>query len=238
MINGKSILAIIPARGGSKGVSQKNIRIVAGKPLIAWTIEEARKSHFIDRIILSSEDPEIMEMARTWGCEVPFIRPAELARDDTPGVAPVLHAIGALQERYDYVVMLQPTSPLREVGDIDGCIKTCLESAAPACVSVTEPCKSPFWMYTVDGDGKMKPFVETAEKYTRRQDLPEVYALDGAVYVAECSWLEINRTFVTSDTRAYRMPRERSVDIDTELDMICAESLLLNLQNGVRGMGE
>ena len=121
MIEGKKVLAVIPARGGSNGVPRKNIIDVGGKPLIAWTIEEARKSKYIDRLILSSDDREIIEIAKRWGCEVPFEQPAEMARDGTPGIAPVLHAIEMLPD-YDYVVLLQPTSPLRQVEDVDGCI--------------------------------------------------------------------------------------------------------------------
>lgn len=142
------ILAIIPARGGSKGVPRKNIRELAGKPLIAWTIEEAKKSKYIDRLILSTEDDEIIEVAKQYGCEVPFKRPIELAQDDTPGIDPVLHAIEQCPG-YDYVVLLQPTSPLRTVDDIDGCIEQLLSSdGTNFCVSVTEPEKSPYWMYT------------------------------------------------------------------------------------------
>src|SRR5271157_3678171 len=138
MIQNQSVLALIPARGGSKGVPRKNLREIAGKPLIAWAIEAGRQSRYIDRLILSSEDPEIMAQARSWGCEVPFVRPAELARDDTPGMEPVLHALTALPEEYDYVVVLQPTSPLRLAEDIDGCLETCLRQEAPACVTVAE----------------------------------------------------------------------------------------------------
>ena len=127
MLNGKTILAIIPARGGSKGIPRKNIKPLAGKPLIAWTIEEAKKSKYIDRLILSSEDEEIIRIAKKWGCEVPFVRPKEFAEDETSGIEPILHAIETLSEKYDYVCLLQPTSPLRTVNDIDGCIKKCID---------------------------------------------------------------------------------------------------------------
>jgi len=117
MIDNNMVLGIISARGGSKGIPRKNIKLLAGKPLIAWTIEEAQKSQYLDRLILSSEDMEIISTAQSWGCEVPFIRPAELARDDTPGIDPVIHALHQLAEQYDYVMLLQPTSPLRTVED-------------------------------------------------------------------------------------------------------------------------
>jgi N-acylneuraminate cytidylyltransferase len=224
MISGRSVLAIIPARGGSKGVPRKNIRKVGGKPLIAWSIEEARKSQYIDRLILSSEDEEIIEIARRWGCEVPFIRPVELAQDETPGIAPILHALDALPQRYDIVVLLQPTSPLRNTEDIDGCIAHLVAQNATSCVSVTEPDKSPYWMYRFDKNTFLKPLFGE-QTYTSRQQLPKVYALNGAVYVAECSWLIHSKGFISHSTVGYIMPKERSLDIDTEHDLRICEIL-------------
>lgn len=210
------ILAIIPARGGSKGVPRKNIRDLAGKPLIAWTIEEAKKSRYIDQLILSSEDDEIIEVAKQYGCEVSFKRPLELAQDDTPGIEPVLHAIEQCPG-YDYVVLLQPTSPLRTVEDIDGCIEKLLNSDADFCVSVTEPEKSPYWMYTLEGE-RMVPLLPQEELVTRRQDLPKVYALNGAVYVGNIMEIIETKNFLTKSTLGYVMSKENSIDIDTEID--------------------
>jgi N-acylneuraminate cytidylyltransferase len=226
MIQGRSILAIIPARGGSKEVPRKNLREIAGKPLISWAIEEGRKSQYIDRLILSSEDPEIISMARSWSCEVPFVRPAELARDETPGIEPVLHALRVLPEKYDYIVLLQPTSPLRLAEDIDGCLETCLCHHAPACVTVTEVDQSPFWMYRLDTSRHLVPLIDQKSLPSRRQDLPQVYTLNGAVYVAQTTWLQQQRTFLTNETVAHIMPRERSLDVDTELDLKICESLI------------
>lgn len=226
MYNDKRILGVIPARGGSKGVPRKNIREIAGKPLIEWTIEEAKQSKYIDRLILSSEDEEIIDIARSLTCEVPFVRPKELAKDDTPGVEPVIHAIKALPEKFDYVVLLQPTSPLRNSQDIDECVELCIHRKAKTCVSVTEPDKSPYWMYRLDEEQRMRPLISTDRFYFRRQDLPKAYALNGAVYVADCQWLVENRTFLTDDTLAYRMPTERSLDIDTEMDFQFLEFLV------------
>ena len=232
MIHEKSILAVIPARGGSKGLPRKNLRMLAGKPLIAWTIEEAKKSKYIDRLMLSSEDAEIISVARQWGCEAPFVRPQELATDETPGVEPILHAIDALSEKYDYVVMLQPTSPLRIAEDIDGCVEMCLGHKAPACVSVTEPSKSPYWMYRLDAGDRLIPNLDLGFADVRRQDLPRVYALNGAVYVAETDWLIAHRTFLTQETVAFVMPRERLWDVDTELDLKFCELLLTQAAKG------
>jgi CMP-N,N'-diacetyllegionaminic acid synthase len=219
MFSGKNILGVIPARGGSKGVPRKNLREVGGKPLIAWTIENSKKAKYIDRIILSSEDSEIISVAKQWECDVPFVRPEELALDDTPGIDPVLHAINLLAEEYDYVVLLQPTSPLRTADDMDRCIELCFSRNAPACVSVTEMEKSPYWMYTVDTEGHLHNLLKINKIFQRRQDMPKVFALNGAVYVAEIRWLIKTRTFVTDQTVAYAMPRERSLDIDTEMDL-------------------
>lgn len=218
MINGKKVLGIIPARGGSKGISRKNLKLLAGKPLIAWTIEEAKKSQYLDRIILSSEDDEIIATARILGCEVPFIRPAELARDDTPGIDPVIHALNRLGEHYDYVVLLQPTSPLRTVEDIDGCIRFCVEKGAMACISMSLTDKHPYWMHTIDERYCLHPLLPAAQYIQRRQDLPPIYIENGAVLMAQTDFLLKERSFTTDETLAYIIPPERSWDIDNESD--------------------
>ena len=218
------ILAIIPARGGSKGVPRKNIKNLAGKPLIAWTIEEAKKSKFITRLILSTEDEEIIKVAKQFDCEVPFIRPLDLAQDGTPGIDPVLHAIEQCPG-YDYVILLQPTSPLRTVEDIDGCIEIAIEHHTKFCVSVTEPEYSPFWTYTIE-NGYLNPLIKQDKITPIRQDLPKTFKLNGAVYVAKVSAILQEKSFINSDTKAYIMPTNRSMDIDTELDFEICESIL------------
>jgi N-acylneuraminate cytidylyltransferase len=218
MIGGRKVLAVIPARGGSKGVPRKNIREVGGRPLIAWTIEEARKSKYIDRLVLSSDDAEIIAVARSWGCEAPFVRPAELARDESPGIDPVLHAM-EMVPGFDWLVLLQATSPLRTVDDIDGCLERCAATGADACVSVTPAEQSPYWMFTLGNDGRMRPLLPASGESSRRQDLPPAYLLNGAVYVAGCEWLRRTKTFVTEETIGFVMPPERSLDIDTERDL-------------------
>jgi len=229
MIQGKKVLGIIPARGGSKGVLGKNIRAVAGKPLIAWTIEEAKKSKIIDRLILSSEDDEIIRVAKEWGCEVPFVRPLELASDETPGIDPILHAIEVLPEAYDYVVVLQPTSPLRKSSDIDNCVHLCDEVNAPSCVSMTEVDKSPYWMYVISCNGQITSIIDQEKPFSRRQELPKFHVLNGAIYVAKTAWLIKSNKFVGSGTVAYVMTQRASLDIDTELDIELADFLLSHL---------
>jgi N-acylneuraminate cytidylyltransferase len=217
-------LGLIPARGGSKGVPRKNLRVVEGKSLLGWTIDEAKKSKYLDAIVLSSDDAEIITEAKQCGCEVPFVRPPELARDETPGIEPVLHALKELPE-FDYIVLLQPTSPLRSVDDIDGCIERFLELKAPSCVSVCESPKNPLWMFTLDADYRMTPLLEGARERSR-QELPKTWVLNGAVYVARREFVMQQRGFISDATVAYQMPIERSLDIDTELDLIMLKAIL------------
>ena len=225
MIAGQKVLGVIPARGGSKGVPRKNIRIVGGKPLIAWTIEQAQKSRYIDRLIVSSEDPEIIRVAQEWGCEAPFVRGEVLAADDAPGIAPVLEAIERVGG-YEWVVLLQPTSPLRAASDIDGCLELCSARKANACVSVSVASQHPYWVYALRADDRLEPYVRTAEPAARRQNLPAAYVLNGAVYTARCKWLRNTKEFVNDETVGFVMPSERSLDIDTPLDIEIAELLL------------
>jgi len=231
MIGGRKVLAVIPARGGSKGVPRKNLREVAGKPLIAWSIEAVRGCRHVDRLVLSSDDAEIIAVASRWGCEAPFVRPAALAQDDTPGVEPALHAIDMLPG-YDLVVLLQPTSPLRSAADIDGCIALMDERGAPACVSVSPAEQSPYWMFALETGDRMRPLLPVASPAARRQDLPAAFVLNGAVYVADCAWLRQNRTFLADRTIGYVMPAERSLDIDTEFDL---EILALRFKGAMHG---
>jgi N-acylneuraminate cytidylyltransferase len=218
MIDGHSVLGVILARGGSKGLPRKNIRDLAGKPLIAWTIEAGHDSEYIDRLILSSDDDEIIAVAEEYGCEVPFQRPAELAQDDTPSMDALLHAMNQLPS-YDYITLLQPTSPLRTASDINATIETCVKHGAPACVTVTETDKPPQWMYTLRDDHKLEPVLERDEAVNRRQDAPETYVLNGAVFVARSGWLRRRETFHGDETVAHVMPSEHSGDIDTKLDL-------------------
>lgn len=218
MIAGSRVLAVIPARGGSKGVQRKNVRVLGGKPLIVWTLEASSGSKFIDRTIVSSDDEEVIAVTRAHGGEVPFVRSAELASDHAPTIEVVLDALERCPG-HDWVVLLQPTSPLRTSADIDAAVTLCIELDAPACVSVCLAQESPYWMYTLGSRGELAPLLPSVQA-TRRQDLPAVYSLNGAVYVANRTWLRKHRSFLHPDTVAYVMPSERSVDIDTENDLL------------------
>lgn len=226
MINGKSVLAVITARGGSKGLPRKNILEVNGRPLLAWSSAAAGESRYIDRVILSSDDDEIIRVGKEWGCEAPFKRPLELAHDETSTEHALIHALDNIEETYDYIVLLQPTSPLRLTEDIDSCIKLCHERRAPACVTVSKTEKSPYWMFQIDDNGRMTPFLEKDGPWYQRQNLPSAYAANGAVYVADVEWYRENQTFYGQETVAHVMPPERSVDVDTELDLMLVETIM------------
>lgn len=214
MIGDRKVLAVIPARGGSKGLPHKNTMQVDGRPLLAWTVKAARGARHIDRVVLSSDDEAIMDTARDCGCEVPFRRPAALATDTATTIDVVLHALDALPG-YGVIVLLQPTSPLRVAADIDAACEHLAAGGAPACVSVTRVEQNPYWMYRLGDDDLLVPVLEPPVGITRRQELPPLYTLNGAVYVAQTDWLRRNGTFVTRETVAHVMPAARSIDIDT-----------------------
>lgn len=229
MIDGLSVLAFVPARGGSKGLPRKNILDLGGRPLIAWTLAAAGASRYIDRCIVSTDDEEIAAVARASGGEVPFLRPPELATDTASAHDALEHAIGQLPA-YDIVVILQPTSPLRSSHDIDATLETMQQQRAPACVSVVEPGKSPYWSYRIDAQQRLQPLLGPEYSRLRRQDLPAAYVLNGAVYAAHTQWLLDNRSALGVETVSYVMPAERSVDIDTAFDMDLA-ALYLRYQD-------
>ena len=226
MINGKKVLALIPARGGSKGLPRKNILPLAGRPLLAWTVQAGLASAYVDRIIVSSEDREIIQTAEAWGAEAPFVRPQELAKDETTGMEVFLHALKEAGDGFDYLVLLQPTSPLRTGRDIDACLEKCEELNVPSCVSVCEARKSPFWMYKIDPRERLQPLINNVEFIPRRQDMPLIYSLNGAVYAARTGWLKKSGNYLAPETVGYVMPPERSVDIDSVLDLKLCEFIL------------
>jgi CMP-N,N'-diacetyllegionaminic acid synthase len=216
--------ALIPARGGSKGIPRKNVKMIAGKPLIVWTIEAALRSTVLSAVVVSTDDPEIAEVALHAGAQVPFMRPSELAQDQTPGLDPVLHAIDQLPQ-YDSVLLLQPTSPLRNTDDIDGCLRMAMQQNAPSVVSVSEADTHPYWTYRMTENQSLLRFVDSAP-IARRQDLPAAVALNGAMYFANVNWLRRSGSLVGMETLAYVMTRERSIDLDTPFDWKFAELLL------------
>lgn len=228
MINESRVLAIVVGRGGSKGLPRKNVRELAGKPLIAWSIEAAASSRLVDRTIVSTDDPEIADISRRWNGEVPFLRPAEMANDTAPIIDAILHATDNIAEKYRYVVLLQATSPLRLGSDIDGALIHCRKLNAPSCISIVQAPKAR-WTMEMDTMGRL---VLPPDITTRRQDLPETYQPNGAIYIAELEWLRRHRDFYAPEAVGYVMPPERSVDIDTMLDFRMAQALLTDEKSG------
>lgn len=217
LMKANKVLALITARGGSKGLPRKNVLLAGGKPLVAWTVDAAISAECVERVVLSSDDHEIMDAARSAGCDVPFCRPAHLASDVATSIDVVLHALDQLPG-YQYVLLLQPTSPLRTAADIDAAFELMIESGAPSCVSVCDVDQSPYWMYRVVEGNKLQRLLPDVDRVTRRQDLPPTYALNGAIYIAQIDWLRANKSFLGVETVAYLMPKERSLDIDTAQD--------------------
>lgn len=225
MIDGLSVLGLITARGGSKGLPRKTLRRVAGRSLLERAVAAGRAARTLDRLVLTSDDPELIQAALRLDCEAPFVRPAELATDEARSLDVVRHALAALAEPYDLVVLLQPTSPLRTGQDVDAAVALCVGRAAPSCVSVCEAAKPPQWAYHLDERMGLRPVLPGARPAARRQDLARCYVVNGAVYVARCDWLRDRDSFIGPGTVAYLMPRERSIDVDSELDLVLAEAV-------------
>lgn len=224
------ILGIIPARGGSKSVPKKNIRLLAGKPLIAYTIETAQKCKMLSRTVVSTDDVEIVEVAKKCGGDVPFVRPKDLSLDDTPMVPVLKHAVSFIEKnenvRVDVVVLLDPTSPLRRIEDIENCIKKLGNDNADSAVTVCEVEHNPYFvMMELDGD-KLVPLIKSDKVITRRQDAPKVYRLNAAVYAIKRDVLMDGNKIITKNTEAVIMPVELSAHIDHEMDILFAEFIL------------
>ena len=227
------MLAIIPARGGSKGIPRKNIKSLNGKPLLYYTIEEALKSRYIDKVIVSTEDKEIADLSRAYGNDIPLMRPKELAMDSTPGIGPILYSVKWHQDQgdnYDYIICLQCTSPFRQAHQIDEAIEKLINEDADSIVSVCESEVSPFWMKTIE-KGFMKDFLKGSPFYARRQDTPVIYRLNGAIYIAKTEILVKNKNWYTDKTLAYVMDRKSAIDIDDLTDFKFAEFLMKEKNN-------
>jgi CMP-N,N'-diacetyllegionaminic acid synthase len=226
MIDGKRVLAIIPARGGSKGIPGKNIFQIRGRALIEWTFDAARNSRYIDRQVLSSDDSAIIEAARTAGCDVPFCRDAALATDEATSADVVVDVLQRVPG-YDLFVLLQPTSPLRVADDIDGALELLISSGAPACVTLRAAEDHPYWTFRLEPNHQLAAFAETPGGVPqRRQDLPSAWCLNGAVYVARTESFLGTRSFLSKETVGYPMPASRSLDIDTMADLESFKTIL------------
>ena len=221
----KTFLAIIPARGGSKRLPRKNILDLCGKPLISWSIEAALKSKYISKVVVSSDDEEILNISSNFGADI-IKRPYELANDTATTFDTVKHTIDNF-ENYDYIVLLQPTSPLRNVKHIDEAIELLEEKQADAIVSVCEMDHSPLWSNTLPKDGNMNNFLRDEVLNKRSQDLEKYYRVNGAIYICKTDKLLENKSFFLKDNIfAYIMDRKSSIDIDEEIDFEIAKVLI------------
>ncbi len=222
------ILGIIPARGGSKGIPGKNIKKLNGKPLIFYTINEAKKSKFLDNIIVSTEDNKIEKVAKKYGIEV-VKRPKKLSTDNSTSISVLKHTIINLEKTKkffpDIIVMLQPTSPLRKSSDIDLAIEKFLKTDCDTIIGVTEVQHPPYWTYYIE-NGRLIPIIEGGEKIFRRQDSKKFYQINGAIYIISRNKILKQDSIISKNNFPYIMPPQRSIDIDNEMDFKLAELLL------------
>ena len=230
------VLGVITARAGSKGLPGKNVKLLAGKPLLAYTIHAARASNALDSVILSTEDEQIADLGRQLGCDVPFIRPRDLAQDDTPHLPVIQHAVQWMKDRANYspdaVMILQPTSPLRQPEDIRAAVELLNRSRADSVVSASEvPAHAhPMRVLRIDDTGAAVLFVSgdrVRHRINRRQDLPEAWVMNGAIYVCRTRVLFASEPSLYGDrVMVYRMPAERGLSIDDARDFAEAERAL------------
>lgn len=222
---GVKVAGIIPARGGSKGVLRKNIRLLGGLPLVAHTIRAALQARLLDVVVVSTEDHEIAEIAAAHGAQV-IRRPASLATDTVQNTDVVRHVLEILGSEISHVALLQPTSPLRGADDIDACLSLLLQGAARSVMTVTPVEHHPGKAVLLGDNGEAAPFTSEADMEARRQDLPVVYRQNGAVYaLGRSDFLALNR-FILFPCKAHVMSPETSIDIDSEFDLLLAERLL------------
>lgn len=221
MIEGKKVLALIPARGGSKGIKKKNIVDVAGKPLISYSIVAAKGSKYIDAIVVTTDSEEIAEVSKKYGANVPFLRPVEFAGDCSTTLDAVLHALKMLEDQnFEVLVLLQPTSPLRTTEDIDNALQLFFERECKSLASVSEVNDPPILMRYVNEYGEMKKMLNL-NSTVRRQDMPITYRINGSIYINLISEISKETSF-NDNSIAYIMEKEHSVDIDEYVDLAVA----------------
>lgn len=223
-------LGLINARGGSKGIAGKNIKLLDGVPLISYSVMAGLAASSIARVIVSTDDEKIAAVAREYGAEVPFMRPADLATDKSLQIDAIIHAIQTLEEGgdfFDIVVILQPTCPLRTAEDIEGALKLMHDTDADTVISVMQVTgQHPLTMYTEDAQGMLRPILPADPAGVLRQEFPKVLWRNGAIYAAKRSIIMQTRSLYGSRIAGYEMPEERSANIDGPVDWLMAETLL------------
>ncbi len=237
MYNNRPIIGIIPARGGSKGLPGKNIRMLCGKPLIAWSIEAGLQSKYLDTVMVTTDSSEIAIVAKRHGAEVPFLRPPELALDHSTTFEAVRHAIDfyrtSLKKTFDYIVLLEPTSPLREPDDIDKMIEKLVQGEAQydSIVSIGEVNEHPSIMKKIDGEFLI-PFCEELERTTRRQDNQPAYFPYGVAYIIKTGSLLKEKTFYSARNTYYTIKRYQNYEVDDLYDFLAIENIM-RYQRGI-----
>ncbi|GAB6189623.1 acylneuraminate cytidylyltransferase family protein [Marinitoga arctica] len=229
MYKNKRFLAIIPARGGSKGIKNKNIIKLNNKPLINYTIEAAKESKIFDEIMVTTDSDKISKIAKECGAKIPFLRPAELSTDTANSKDVILHTLNYYINRninFDYFMLLQPTSPLRKSEDIINAVELLFKKCANSIVGVCEVEHSPLFSNTLPEDLSLSNFIKEEFKNKRRQDLPKFYRINGAIYISKISHFIKTQDFYSEKSYAYIMPKERSIDIDNYIDLKLAEILM------------
>lgn len=234
MIDGLRVLAIVPARGGSKGIKDKNIIDICGKPLIAYTIEAAKASLYVDKVLVTTDSQQIADVAKEWGASAPFLRPAALADDQARTVDCVLHAINQMKllgEKFEICLLLQPTSPLRSKDDIDHALETFVNNACEPLVSISEVQDSPVLIRSIGDDGLLENILST-NSTVRRQDMDIYYRVNGSIYICMCDELNEETSF-NDFKRFYIMDRQHSVDVDELADLELVKYYLMN-ERGIK----
>ncbi|WP_165044969.1 cytidylyltransferase domain-containing protein [Adlercreutzia sp. ZJ138] len=229
MLNGRKVLALIPARAGSKGIPGKNLADLAGKPLVGYAIEAALESEYIDDVVVSTDGDDIAKVSRDFGAEVPFMRPVILATDTSSTLSVVLHAIEALRSdgrEYDDLVLLQPTQPLRTAKDIDGALMMYYDNGCQPLASVSPVDDHPLLVRSIDNNGTLQQLLD-AKSTCRRQDMPAYFRINGCIYVNEVRSIDSETSF-NDNSIPYIMDRSHSIDIDEPWDLNLARYLIQN----------
>jgi CMP-N-acetylneuraminic acid synthetase len=239
MLNGKKFIGIIPARAGSKGFPGKNIKNLSGKPLVVWSIEQALKSKYLDRVFVSTDGNDIADIAKNAGINIPFLRPAEIANDTSPTSEAVLHTLDVFEqsgEVFDYIVLLEPTSPLRKKNDIDDAIERIVQHSDAEClVSVGEVhMEHPQIVKTIIG-GYVSPYLNKDINIYQRQQADKVYFPYGVIYISMVSAFKATRTFYTSKTIPYPIERWQNYEIDDGIDFMIVETILQKYKEQIYG---
>lgn len=226
----RAVLGLINARGGSKGVPRKNVRLLGDRPLIAYAISAARESRLIQDVVVSTDDAEIAEIARIWGAETPFLRPGEISTDSAKQIDVIRHAVRWLESagrRHDYIALLQPTVPFRRGEDVDKALTVLIETGADSVITVERiDGVEPYTYYSRDAQGRLAPFLDSDPRGVARQDFTPLYRRNGAVYAMKRNVVMEQNSLYGSDCRGVEMPVERSLNIDSLFDWEIAEALV------------